>query len=703
MIREREIDVRRYTDAIKKNWKLYAISAVVMLGMATFYSLFRMDQYEIYGDILIESENGGTSGGASLLGGELNSLMRSFSLGSSLSKSADNEAEIIASPQLVYNAVVREKFNHNCIEYDGIFRYLMYKDCPVTIVTEPEYEDTIAKNLKFLISLNASGDADIKVKKGLLGTVVGSYNGKLPAKVKTIFGSFIVMPTDAREPREYDLKYVIANRWNTVGSLLETMEVSAGKKTDIVTVNFKSANRERGMAFNNAIFDEFLNMRRIRKNKVTNDELAVINDRLAAISTELSSTEKTIEQFKSKYDITDLPSEVAYLFRENKEVDNKVIEYRAEQSMLKMALATLRDKGKYSMLPMMNMGESATNSLVTQYNDLIVRRMTLLQSAKEDNAALRLVTKNIDAMRSVVIESIEKANDNLEVAIKTILAKSGSNNNRLQSLPAYEREYYDLMRNQMFTNQLYLFLLQKRENSMLKIASADEAGNVIQPAYSDLKPSSKKSIVSFIIAIVMILLVPTIIVLWKLWRKDILLGEYDFSEYDNAVDVSGNEGIGMLRHDICSFDKHNKVFVYSIDEEMPSVMLAERLFESFEVIADKSTLYVLNAKDEHEVLNSGSLKGVDNIERLASIDCNRVSLAGTSLDEAVIVEHKAFRHKTDSDDTNIIAINRPTTLSVLPEGSIVIIVSRLNKNTRAQLRDIVATISTGVKHIICYV
>lgn len=702
MIQEREIDVRRYTDAIKKNWKLYAIFAAVMLGMATFYSLFRMDQYEIYGDILIESENGGTSGGASLLGGELNSLMRSFSLGSSLSKSADNEAEIIASPQLIYNAVVREKYNHNCIEYDGISRYLMYKDCPVTIVAEPEYEDTIAENLKFLISLNDSGDADIKVKKGLLGTVVGSHSGKLPAKVKTIFGTFVVMPTDAREPREYDLKYVIGNRWSTVSSLLETMEVSTGKKTDIVTIDFKSANRERGMAFINAIFDEYLNMRRIRKNKVTNDELAVINDRLAAISSELSSSEQTIEQFKSKYDITDLPSEVAYLFRENKEVDNKVIEYRSEQTMLKMALATLRDKGKYSMLPMMNMGESATNSLVTQYNDLIVRRMTLLQSAKEDNAALRLVTENIDAMRSVVIESIEKANDNLEVAVKTILAKSGSNNNRLQSLPAYEREYYDLMRNQMFTNQLYLFLLQKRENSMLKIASTDEAGNVIQPAYSDLKPSKKKSIIAFAVALVFIFLLPTIVVLWMVCHRDLLLGEYDFSEYDVAVDIVGSESMNKLKHDICSCEKHNKVFVYSIDADMQSTTFAQRLFESFERTAEKVTLYVLNANDESEVLKAGNVKGIDNVEQLASLDCSRVSLAGIDLDEAEIVEHKSFRNKTDNGNTNIIALNRPASLRVLPDNSIAIIVTRLNKNTRIQLRTIVESISTEVKHIICY-
>ena len=695
MEKDKVIDIRRYVVALRKHWWLYAAAAVVLLAMAAFYSVYRMDQYEVSGSILIESENSGSSGGSAMLGGELSSLMRSFSLGSSLSKSVDNEAEIIASPRLTYNAVVRQRYNHICTEYDGITRSLMHRDCPVTIVTEPEYEDTLRKPLKFMIRLSAAGDAEIEVKKGLLGRVVGHHSGKLPAKISTPYGSFVVMQTDAREPRDYDLKYVVANRWDIVADLVKKIAISPGKKTDIVSVDMPSSNRERGIDFVNALFEEYLSMRRVRKNKVTSDELEVINGRLAAIASDLSSSEATIEQFKSKHNITDLTSEVVYLFRENKEADAKVVGYRSEQAMLQMALATLRDKDKYAMLPIMNMGENATNSVVTQYNDLIARRMTLLQSAKDDNASLRIVTENIDAMRSVVIESIEKANENLDLLIQNILSKTSRNSSRLNSLPAYEREYLDLMRNQMFTNQLYLFLLQKRENSMLKIAATDEAGNLFQPAYCPLKPSLKKTYIAFALALIMALLLPTVYVLWRLWRRDLLLGDYDFADCAASIDGRSSTSTDALRHYVRTAG-FKRVLVVALSDQAAVTESSFRLHKSLGEIGEKSLLCLPTG-------NAGDAIKLSHIADLGNATPGSVvSLSGTGLREEAIVDHPDFAVSTGNGCFTIVPLAGTGTTAFAPAGSLVVIVARLGHDTRKHLSEVVEAIPEGMGSVVYY-
>ena len=704
MEKDKVIDIRRYVAALSKHRWLYVAAAVVLLAMATFYAVYRMDQYEVSGSILIESENSSSGAGSAMLGGELTSLMRSFSLGSSLSKSVDNEAEIIASPRLTYNAVVRQHYNHVCTEYDGILRSLMHRDCPVTIVTEPEYEDTLRKPLKFMIKLSAAGDAEIEVKKGLLGRVVGSYSGKLPAKIKTIYGTFVVMGTDAREPRDYDLKYIVANRWDITADLVEKISIAPGKKSDIVSVTMPCANRERGIDFVNALFEEYLSVRRVRKDKVTSDELQVINDRLAAIASDLSSSEASIEQFKNKHNITDLTSEVVYLFRENKEADAKVVGYRSEQAMLQMALATLRDKDKYAMLPIMNMGENATNSVVAQYNDLIVRRMNLLQSAKEDNAMLQMVTENIDAMRSVVIESIEKANENLDLLIRSILSKSSQNSSRLNTLPAYEREYLDLMRNQMFTNQLYLFLLQKRENNMLKIASTDEAGNIFQPAYAELKPSPTKTIIAFAAALIMAVLLPTVYVLWRLWRRDLLLGDYDFADYDNVA--CATHDTDALRHVVRADDRLKRLFVVSLtSDDSLSAKCATLLHEALTEVGDEPLLCLLSDDAARAASRLGEVDKVTRISQLpdAAAQSSIISLAATGLSEAAIVEHGAVASVLGNGRTAIVPLASTATIGLVPAGSQVIVVARLNEDRRSQLRKAVDAVAPGNRCVVCYV
>lgn len=699
MEKERVIDIRRYTNALKHYWWLYAITAVVMLGLAGIYSIYRMDQYEIEGDILIESENEGPSGGAAMLGGELTSLMRSFSLGSSLSKSVENEAEIIYSPGLIHEAVMKQKYNHLCTEYDGLKRSLLHKDNPVTIVAEPEYEDTVRKALKFMIKLDASGNADIVVKRGFFGRVVGTYNGKLPAKIATDFGSFVVMATDAIEAREYDLKYVIGNSWDMVDYVRKHAEVIVGKKTDVIYFVLKDANRERGIDFVNQVFEEYLTKRRLRKNKVAGDALALIDQRLAAISEELSQSEQTIEQFMNEHNITDLTSEVAFLFRENKEVDSRVVSLRSEQVMLRMALASLRDKDKYAMLPVMNnMGETATNTLVEKYNEEVVKRLTLLQSAKEDNVSLRVITENIDAMRSVVIESIERADENIEVMIKSILKKSNENSIRLNSMPSYERQYYDLKRNQMFTNQLYLFLLQKRENNMLKIASIDEAGNIIQPAYGDRKPLKKKTYLAFGAAFLLMLLLPSIYVLWKLNREDLVLGDYDLISLDNAVDGTGDDGIEYLRHNIRDDAERRRVFVVSLVDYKDAVDVAVGLQKSMARISVDSVLCLLDKNSETKAGKTGDIVAVGSIENLSKhINGNGIlSLASAGLGEVSIVDHPLFdKALSDASGISIVALSDVKSIGVVPAASQVVVVTRKGVAHRTQLKEAIAAVAEG--------
>ena len=63
---------------------------------------------------------------------------------------------------------------------------------------------------------------------------------------------------------------------------------------------------------------------------------------------------------------------------------------------------------------------------------------------------------------------------------------------RLNTLPKYEQEYIDLMRDKELKNALYMFLLEKRESAMLKLNNNQELGFVFEPAYSALKTNKQK-------------------------------------------------------------------------------------------------------------------------------------------------------------------------------------------------------------------
>ena len=145
------------------------------------------------------------------------------------------------------------------------------------------------------------------------------------------------------------------------------------------------------------------------------------------------------------------------------------------------------------------LGDGGAASVIGNYNALILKRLEVSKSAKADNIVLKSLTDQIDALRETAIENVNRTLDNLQIKYSTINKENSKYKGRLNTLPKYEQEYIDLMRDKELKNALYMFLLEKRENAMLKLNNTQELGFVFEPAYSAIKPNimSKIYIVLF--------------------------------------------------------------------------------------------------------------------------------------------------------------------------------------------------------------
>ena len=70
-------------------------------------------------------------------------------------------------------------------------------------------------------------------------------------------------------------------------------------------------------------------------------------------------------------------------------------------------------------------------------------------------------------------------------------------------MPGYEKQYIKLMRDQEIKNELYIFLLQKRENALLNLNSNVSPSFIIDPAHTYMKPSNMKAGIIVTIALLL--------------------------------------------------------------------------------------------------------------------------------------------------------------------------------------------------------
>ncbi|WP_425236735.1 polysaccharide biosynthesis tyrosine autokinase [Ulvibacterium sp.] len=164
----------------------------------------------------------------------------------------------------------------------------------------------------------------------------------------------------------------------------------------------------------------------------------------------------------------------------------------------------------YDLLPS-NIGlEDRSIATTTQrYNELALERKRLLESSNDKNPIIVNLDQQLDGLKRSMRTSLEGMTNSLGLQVNDLSSRLSRINSRIYSAPKNERALRDISRQQETTESLYLYLLQKREESQIAFASSEPKSNILDDAYavSDFPISPKKKLV-FLASLLLGLLVP---------------------------------------------------------------------------------------------------------------------------------------------------------------------------------------------------
>lgn len=156
--------------------------------------------------------------------------------------------------------------------------------------------------------------------------------------------------------------------------------------------------------------------------------------------------------------------------------------------------------------------DSTSSAMVRAYNALITQRQHLAHSAKADNPALVQIDQQLNAMRENMIGSVNNALGALKIKIEQAKSVLGEGQSGVNDFASAERDTRNLYRDQAIQNELYLFLLQKREENALKMAAAQPKGKTVDAAYASSEPVKPRKPLLFIVALTFAVLIPLIVI-----------------------------------------------------------------------------------------------------------------------------------------------------------------------------------------------
>src|SRR5690606_4194952 len=187
---------------------------------------------------------------------------------------------------------------------------------------------------------------------------------------------------------------------------------------------------------------------------------------------------------------------------------------------------------EYNLLPSnIGLSDPSIQANINNYNDLVLERDDLLKSATPDNPVVRQLNNNIAQINKNLQISLDNYRKVLQGNVDALQGQKSKFEGKLNQLPNQERGFKDISRQQQIVETLYLFLLQKREETEIKAAATPANLKVVDAAYGSWKSVAPRKLVVVLAALVFGFLFPFMFLYVKFLLDNKIHSRKDIEEH----------------------------------------------------------------------------------------------------------------------------------------------------------------------------
>lgn len=469
-------------------WPLFLGLLLFGLAISWGYIHYTTPLYEASATIMIKDDK---------KGGEGANVEEALDLFSS-KKIVENEIEVLQSFKLMKQVAAELNLYAPIFEEGPLKATSAYSTSPVFIVAKyPEQISTDTAKHYFTLRPGNTVALDNKVYA-------------LNQWIQTPYGELKFVPKNKEiTPATNPLFFVLKSTGSAASSFGGALKVnSPSKLSTVVTVSLTDEVPQRAEDVLNKLIEVYNQASVDDKNTLARSTLSFIDKRLNAVEKELDSLESRIQQYRASKGVIDLSAQ-SRLFLDNVGATDRQV------SDLNLKLAVLAEVEKYITSKNADAGitpstlgvdDPMLSNLVQRLSTAQVEYEKLRRTTGEKNPLVTPLVKEIEEIRPQIMENIRSQRSSLLASKANLTATSGMFNSMLNSIPQKERELADISRQQTIKNNVYSFLLEKREQTALTISSNVSGSKIIDVAKASWTPVSPKTTIIYSAAAICALL-----------------------------------------------------------------------------------------------------------------------------------------------------------------------------------------------------
>jgi tyrosine-protein kinase Etk/Wzc len=452
-------DLMYYYSMLLNNWYWLALGLVIGLSLFYFNLRYSTTVYKIAGSVLIEDTN------------EKSLSKDMIAMGAIADKTdatMEDRIKILGSTELMNRIVDSLALNVSYIKEGTIKAYELFDDSPLKLL----YWNTEGAAKSFQLRVKHYDSLRFALQRTEKKADIIKYG--VPFKYEN---QELVVKKTGSITNDYYINIIVRDEYKTAEQYSSKLEISQSGRSNILNISMIEDVPQRGIAIINRLINEYGLSIMETKNDAGKRTMNFIEQRLAFVANELYSVEKQEEGFKRDRSLPIMLPDVAKSYMDKSNVvETKIMELDIRADLVKSIetiITTSNAADRYRPLPFSTeiLGSGPLTTLIQRYNDIINKRSQILESAKEGNPMLSSSDEELKNLKNNILISIQTIKQEVNEQKEKYRQQMIPLENQLSLMPTNERELTKIMREKGIKETLFLYLLQKREETALNVAA----------------------------------------------------------------------------------------------------------------------------------------------------------------------------------------------------------------------------------------
>ena len=384
----------------------------------------------------------------------------------------------------------------------GIRNKDLYGDqLPVTVNFKQITEED---DVRMKLDLKKNGDFKIYKLKKNDDKYKDELTGHVNSTVKSSMGDIEVKATAGLSKMEDDEVTITVTRTEPMAVVDRlkkraiTMTVSS-RDASLIDIKCKDVSKQRATDIINAIIAEYRKEANEDKDAQTAVSERYVLERLASLENELKTLDTRVADYKSKTMMPDLEVMAKVYAESAKDISQAHMELSNQLYVAQAIRDYLRDESKKDeLLPALLVTDNkGLADQMSQYNSLQLQRNKIIASSSKESPLVKDLDRQLSAMHDAVLTSANNAIKQIQIQLKSVVAKENEGKQLIASAPKKAIGGLTDERDWKVLNEVYVFLLQKREEAQMAKAMKTDIRVVTPPLGVKKQTSPVKSTVLF--------------------------------------------------------------------------------------------------------------------------------------------------------------------------------------------------------------